>query len=45
MSRMTFCFGGGMIWGTSAMMGPSGIWARHWRMIRELWRISSIRTQ
>ena len=28
-----------------AMIGPSGIWSRHWAMIRALCRISSMRTQ
>ena len=31
--------------GSLAVTGPSGIWWRHWSMIRRLWRISSMRSR
>ncbi|MOA26044.1 hypothetical protein D3C78_1468110 [compost metagenome] len=47
--RVSMCcsvrsFGGGVVSGWSALYGPSGMFFRHWSMMRMLWRISSTRT-
>jgi len=37
--------GGGVVSGWSALIGPSGMLSRHWRMMRRDCRISCARTQ